>query len=53
MWARRVTDGREVCRDSTCFKYIDRPRISREVNEGIGNRLKPDKWREITLRKAK
>ena len=53
VWARRVTDGREVCRDSTCFKYIDRPRISREVNEGIGNRLKPDNLREITLRKAK
>ena len=53
VWARRVTDGCEVCRDSTCFKYIDRQRISREVNGGIGNRLKPDNWREITLRKAK
>ena len=53
IWARRVTDGREVCRDSTCFKKVNKPRghmITHKINN---NRSKPDDWREITLRKAR
>ena len=48
---RRLPDAHEVCRDSTCFKNIDRPRKSR--GDGNQNRLKPDNWREITLRKTR
>ena len=53
IWARRITDGHEVFRDSICFKYIDRPLCSREVKEGNRNRLKPGNRREIMLPKAK
>ena len=30
IWVRKITDGRKVCRDSTYFKYVDRPRKSKE-----------------------
>ena len=33
IWARRVTDGREVCRNSTFFKFIDQPRKSKGPEE--------------------
>ena len=29
IWARRLSDGRKVCQDSTCFKHTDRQKINR------------------------
>ena len=53
IWARRVTDGREVCRDSTCLKKVNRPRGLMITHTMNNNRSNTDDWREITLRKAR
>ena len=50
IWARRITDGRKVYRDSTRFKYVDRRRKSKE---GRRNRGEPDNWRANILQRAK
>ena len=47
-----MTDGREVCRDATHFKYVGRRRKSIEVRkENQGVRRSGD-WRGDALRKA-
>ena len=51
IWARRETDGQEVCRNSTFFKYI--PRKSKGPEEKEREKRRPDNWRETVLRKAK
>ena len=52
IWARRVTDGREVCRHSTFFKYIEQPETTRgPMKRSQENQA--DNWRETALRKAK
>ena len=63
IWARRITDGRVVCRDSTCFKRIKgswkggRPREDsddrRETTVHRQRRGEVGDWREHALRKAK
>lgn len=54
IWARRLSDGREVCRDSTCFKHTDRQKINRRnTTKGEHNGVKDNNWRETTLRKAR
>ncbi|MEW8544356.1 MAG: hypothetical protein AB2693_12550 [Candidatus Thiodiazotropha sp.] len=50
VWARRTTDGREVCRDSTFFKYTNR---IRQPEKGRQHSRETDDWREHALRKAK
>ena len=54
IWAKRVTDGREVCRDSTYFRYLGKPKpLGGEMTDGEKNRGKPDDWRKTVLRKAR
>ena len=52
--------GEEIVRqtrsmsDSTCFKHTDRQKINRRnTTKGEHIRVKDDKWRETTLRKAR
>ncbi|MCG8034086.1 MAG: hypothetical protein JAZ03_18215, partial [Candidatus Thiodiazotropha taylori] len=51
IWARRVTDGREVCRDSTCFKFVKRSK--RHGKQAAQNGQATWDWRGSVLRKAK
>ena len=52
--ARRVTDGREVCRNSTCFKYVDRPKqFQGNSVEEKQKKGELDDWRGDVLRKTK
>ena len=55
IWGRRVTDGREVCRYSTCFKYVHRPKQFHTYNSVEQKQKKGelDDWRGDVLRKTK
>ena len=55
IWGRRVTDGREVCRYSTCFKYVHRPKQFHTYNSVEEKQKKGelDDWRGDVLRKTK
>ena len=44
IWARRVTDGREVCRDSTCFKKVNKPRGHMITHKARYMMLNQRKW---------
>ena len=53
VWAKRMTDGRKVCRDATHFKYVGRRRKSTEVRKENQSVRRSGDWRGDALRKAK
>lgn len=52
--ARRITDGREICRDSSYFKRVDRPiqRSDKKLNVAT-NDIMPEDRRGSILRRSK
>ena len=49
VWARRMSDGREVCRDKSEFKFLGKNRPPSRLRD----KGRPRDWREDALRKAR